>query len=299
LNTAYDIIGDIHGCAQSLTRLLERLGYRNISGVFRHESRTAIFVGDFIDRGPRQRATIELVRPMIVGGHALGVIGNHEFNAIAYHTYDEEHGDYLRRHTERNRRQHQAFLDEYGDTVDDYRDVVDWFKTLPLWLDLGGMRVVHACWDEAAMTRLAGLVTEGNCLTDRLVKDASTYGRQEFLDVETLLKGKEVPLADGHAIVDNDGHEWPNIRIRWWDQNATTYQRAFMGSPSAIAHIPDDEIKGDHLIDYSHKLPPVFLGHYWMDNTPTPLAENIAVLTTVSRRQAGGWWPTSGTESLC
>lgn len=283
----YDIIGDIHGCVCSLGRLLESMGYQKVAGVYRHATRKALFLGDFIDRGPYQRETIELVRLMVGQGHALAVMGNHEFNAIAYHTYDAEQGDYLRSHTPRNQRQHQAFLGAYADTPEDCRDVITWFKTLPLWLDMGDFRVVHACWDEAAMARLNDSLGEGNCLTDTLLKQASTYERQEFRDVETLLKGKEVPLINGQFFLDSDGHEWPNIRIRWWDQNATTYQSAFMGAAAAIAHIPDDEIEGDHLIEYSHLLPPVFLGHYWLDGDPMPLAENIACVD-YSVARAGG-----------
>jgi hypothetical protein len=276
LKAGYDLIGDLHGCVESLRQLLKSMGYQKVDGVYRHDSRKALFLGDFIDRGPSQRQTIELVRPMIEQGYALAVMGNHEFNAIAYHSYDEERADYLRRHTPHNNRQHRAFLDAYADTPDEYDDVVGWFKTLPLWLDLGDIRVVHACWDEGAMLRLKDSLGEGNRLTDALLKHASTYARQEFRDVETLLKGKEVPLINGHHFVDSDGNEWPNIRIRWWDQQATTYQSAFMGAAEAIAHIPDDEIEGDHLIEYAHSLPPVFLGHYWMDGEPRPLADNIA-----------------------
>ena len=90
---SFDIIGDIHGCSQSLRALLDLLGYRETSGVYRHPSRTVIFLGDFIDRGPHQREVIEIVRRMIDAGTAQSVMGNHEFNAIAYHTPDRESGD--------------------------------------------------------------------------------------------------------------------------------------------------------------------------------------------------------------
>lgn len=43
-------------------------------------------------------------------------------------------------------------------------------------------------------------------------------------------------------------------------------------------HIPEDEIAGDHLVEYSHTEPPVFLGHYWFDGTPQRLATNIVCL---------------------
>lgn len=37
----YDIIGDIHGCANTLIRLLEQMGYRKVNGVYQHHRRQA------------------------------------------------------------------------------------------------------------------------------------------------------------------------------------------------------------------------------------------------------------------
>ena len=47
----------------------------------------------------------------------------------------------------------QAFLDEVEGTHLQ-KEITDWFRTLPLWLDLGGLRVVHACWHQPSMDRL-------------------------------------------------------------------------------------------------------------------------------------------------
>ena len=47
---------------------------------------------------------------------------------------------------------------------------------------------------------------------------------------------------------------------------------------NAGAHIPEDEIAGDCLVEYPHEAPPVFLGHYWMEGEPVLLARNIACL---------------------
>ena len=84
----YDIIGDIHGHNEKLEALLYKLGYRNTAGAWRHPERQAIFVGDFIDRGPSQVQTVNTVRRMVEAGVALAVMGNHELNAIAWHTPD-------------------------------------------------------------------------------------------------------------------------------------------------------------------------------------------------------------------
>jgi hypothetical protein len=48
----YDIIGDVHGHADALRRLLAELGYAEVQGAFRHDARKAIFVGDLVDRDP-------------------------------------------------------------------------------------------------------------------------------------------------------------------------------------------------------------------------------------------------------
>ena len=46
----YDVIGDVHGHVEQLTALLRQLGYREKHGTWCHEERTAVFVGDIIDR---------------------------------------------------------------------------------------------------------------------------------------------------------------------------------------------------------------------------------------------------------
>ena len=102
----YDLIGDIHGHSKPLVELLTKLDYQLVDGVYRHSQRQVIFLGDFIDRGPNQREVIDIVRPMIDSGAALSVMGNHEFNAIAYFTPDpDQSGSYLREHTDKNRNQ--------------------------------------------------------------------------------------------------------------------------------------------------------------------------------------------------
>ena len=67
----YDLIGDIHGHANELTQLLEALGYRKHGSTYSHPERKVIFLGDFIDRGPKIREVLEIVHPMVEEGNAL------------------------------------------------------------------------------------------------------------------------------------------------------------------------------------------------------------------------------------
>lgn len=272
----YDIIGDIHGHARTLEALLETLGYDLVEGVYRHPTRKVVFLGDFIDRGPSQRGVIRIVRPMIDGGHALAVMGNHEFNAIAYAT-PRTGGGFFREHNPHNYQQHKVFLDAYEYTQD-YHELIDWFGRLPLWLDLGELRIVHACWDRVAIGRIAEQYDRYGSLSNSLLYSSCTPGKWEFRAVETLLKGKEIPLPRAQTFTDKDGITRRHIRVRWWDRGATNYRDAFLGTESMATAIPEDDIEGDHLVEYSHDEVPVFMGHYWLTGKPAPLAPNIACL---------------------
>ncbi len=105
----YDIIGDLHGYAEPLRALLAKLGYVESGGFYSHPERKVIFIGDFIDRGPKIRETLQIVKAMTDAGTALAVMGNHEYNAICYHTPDGN-GGYYRPHTEEKTAQHEATL---------------------------------------------------------------------------------------------------------------------------------------------------------------------------------------------
>ncbi|WKV71317.1 polynucleotide kinase-phosphatase [Streptomyces sp. PCS3-D2] len=75
LSGPFDIVGDIHGCSSELETLLARLGYED--GVH-PEGRTAVFVGDLVDRGPDSPGVLRRVMGMVASGNALCVPGNHE-----------------------------------------------------------------------------------------------------------------------------------------------------------------------------------------------------------------------------
>lgn len=154
---SYDIIGDIHGHADALKALLDQLGYREHGGAWRHPERQTIFLGDFIDRGPQQTETLDIVRRMMDTGRALAVMGNHEFNAIAWFLPNPRApGDSLRSNRlEKNRHQHSAFLNEVADKSPRHKSYIDWFLSLPLWLELPGLNIVHACWHPDYLAYLA------------------------------------------------------------------------------------------------------------------------------------------------
>ena len=156
----YDVIGDIHGHGDELLALLEKMGYSHDGISYTHENRQALFLGDFVDRGDQQKLVLDTVMAMCERGSARAVMGNHEFNALAFHTEDPARpGVWLRPRTNKNIKQYIAFLNEYLASDEDLQRVLDWFMTLPLWLDMPeGLRLVHACWHEPSIENLKPLL---------------------------------------------------------------------------------------------------------------------------------------------
>ena len=75
----FDFIGDVHGCLDELRELLTCLGYRvTDDGAVPPPGRTAVFLGDLVDRGPDSAGTLRLVMNMVAAGAALCVPGNHD-----------------------------------------------------------------------------------------------------------------------------------------------------------------------------------------------------------------------------
>jgi len=290
--TRYDIVGDIHGEAGKLHSLLRKLGYQAPHGLYRHPNgRKAIFVGDFIDKGPRQLETIDVVRAMVGHGTALAVMGNHEFNAISWYLPDpEKPGDFLRTHEGelgvKNREQHSAFLAQVGENSPRHAETIGWFLDLPLWLDLPGLRVVHACWHEQYMAELAPVLRDGNRLTVRLVENASRPNSMEFRTVEGLTKGLETQLPAGVTFVDKYGTTRDRARIAWWNNRpAATYRDMALLSPDQGDQLPAEPVSSsERPID--GRSTPVFFGHYWRTGIPT-LQSPVAACVDYSAAMGG------------
>ncbi len=272
----YDLIGDIHGQHGKLTALLHHLGYLPQGHTFRHPGgRKVIFLGDYIDRGPRIRETLHLVRGMVDAGDALAIMGNHEFNAVCYATPDGK-GDYLRSHEPKNVKQHSATLNQFVGHEREWGQWLAWMKHLPFFLELGGMRAVHACWDAERMSLL-----HGRTLLDlAFLRAATTGGTAEFLAIENVLKGPELDLPEGEVLEDKEGVPRTKIRARWWNlRKGITFGEIAMPSGMKTAKpLTDQALQA--LPNYPETAAPVFCGHYWIPPTTPkqPLARNIACL---------------------
>jgi hypothetical protein len=144
---ALDIVGDIHGEIDALRDLLNHLGYG-------HEGesdpgRKLVFVGDLVDRGPDSPGVVRLVKRLVDSGRAYAALGNHELNIL------------LNRRREGN----EWFFGErsrapgsppavYADPATQ-RECLHLFANMPLCLERADLRVVHACWHEESVRKIA------------------------------------------------------------------------------------------------------------------------------------------------
>ena len=296
--SGYDVIGDVHGHADKLEGLLKQLGYHECKNAWAHPDRQAIFVGDLIDRGKAQRRTVELARRMVDAGSARIVLGNHEFNAIAWATPNPEvPGEHLRPHSgkvgARNRKQHKKFLVEVGDDSTRHREYINWFRSIPLWLDLTELRIVHACWNSAAMNLLEPWLSADGSVTYALMVEGSRRGSAEYEAIETVLKGPEIQLPEGLAYCDKDGHPRIKARLRWWDANATTLRRAAeipsdarTADDEPFPELPDSPLDVGVNEFYTDEVPVIF-GHYWRTG-PRPVDTSMTACVDYSAATVEG-----------
>ena len=267
----YDIIGDIHGHTNKLENLLSKLGYKKQKEVYSHpENRQVVFVGDFIDRGPKIREALHLVKNMCDAGTALAVMGNHEFNAICFHTPHIERGGFFRSHDLKEIEQHLETLRQFKGHEQEWKMFLEWFKELPLFLELDDFRVVHACWDNHHIDWIRqhyhGITPEFLGLATNKENPGNVY---EI--IESTLKGKEMILPDGITVTDKDGAVRNECRIKWWTkhQSSPRYGDVLLHCPPQLA----DQYAGENETFYYYPdSKPVFFGHYWLKGLP--LIEN-------------------------
>lgn len=130
-------IGDIHGCLNTLKKLIAKIEYNK-------DTDTLVFLGDYIDRGPFSRQTVEYIRNLqkeVGEERCICLLGNHEDMAIrAVGAFYRE--AYYMRLWERNGC--KSTLYSYNTDHNKLKEDVEWFKTLPLVYETPEIIFCHA-----------------------------------------------------------------------------------------------------------------------------------------------------------
>ncbi|MFB7148967.1 polynucleotide kinase-phosphatase [Streptomyces virginiae] len=199
LTGPFDIVGDIHGCSSELETLLAKLGYED--GVH-PEGRTAVFVGDLVDRGPDSPGVLRRVMGMVTSGNALCVPGNHENKLGRYlkgSKVQQTHG--LAETIEQLSHEPQEFVEEVREFI---RGLVSHYV-----LDGGKLVVCHAGLPEKYHGRTSGRV-RSHALYGETTGETDEFGLPVRYPWAEDYRGKAV-VVYGHTPVPNTA--WINNTI--------------------------------------------------------------------------------------
>lgn len=143
------MISDIHGCYDPFLNLLEKAEYQP-------NRDSLILLGDYVDRGPKSKETVELVRELVHDHRVIALRGNHDQRLVDLIRTDDaavqakflEHGGLQTL---------QSYCDFIGTSVDqklliqakihiqaNFMDHIDFLETLPLYHEDLHHLYVHA-----------------------------------------------------------------------------------------------------------------------------------------------------------
>ena len=225
-STPLDIIGDIHGEIDALNQLLTHLGYDESGN--HPQNRKLIFVGDLCDRGPDSLAVIRRVKKLIENKNAQCVIGNHELNLLISSKREGNGWFFGSPHID----DEKIFLSKTS--VEDKNWILDFLSGLPIALESEELRIVHACWHQAAIDCLkqsgfSSILTAYNYFQQQIKQQLELSGIAKQAQVEIVISSGAEYLVTQPLYA---GGKWRMIdRLAWWDHYT------------------------DHI--------PVVVGHYW------------------------------------
>ncbi|WP_051669541.1 metallophosphoesterase [Bryobacter aggregatus] len=231
----FDIIGDVHGCAEELRALLVQLGWQSQplptnnalwgNESWQHpEGRIAIFVGDLVDRGPRILTSLCIVRNMIASGVAHCVLGNHDEKLSRWlrgRKVQINHG--LERSVAELQRLHRS---ERG-------LIATFLEELPLQLilDGGALVVAHAGLSEELHGRNSPAV-RAFCLYGQTTGKTDKFGLPIRGDWATKYSGKAL-VVFGHT---------PVVEPLWKNNTVNIDTGVVFGGKLSALRYPEREI---------------------------------------------------------
>jgi len=271
-----DVVGDVHGECAALDRLLARMGY--VDGVH-PDGRHLVFVGDLVDRGADSVGVLERVMAWVDAGVAYCILGNHELNLLLG---ESKSGNQWWYGVDETWKAHGVGgrFDSVLATDDLRQRAMAFFGSLPLVLERSDVRIVHAAWSAAAISRLSGLGSAAELASfhaeqqdqieqEKNVDAAYQRERDEFPSLSSKVLSKaEVRLLPRHGF-------WAEA-----EQRRLPHKLITSGSERALrADQPLFEAGGKWRMATRHRWwteydedTAVIMGHYWRiwdhDNPP-------------------------------
>jgi protein phosphatase len=232
----FDIIGDVHGCADELQALLEKLGYlvgwrddtahREVT-VTPPAGRRAVFLGDLVDRGPNSPDVLRIVMSMVKAETALCVLGNHD---IKFWRWLSGKKVTLTHGLDKT----VAQVEEVAKTDTHFkREVAQFINKLisHFWLDTGTLAVAHAGVREDMIGRASGAVREF-CLYGETTGESDEFGLPIRHNWAADYRGKTV-VVYGHT---------PSLNAEWLNDTICIDTGCVFGGRLTALRWPEREL---------------------------------------------------------
>ncbi|MCI4663770.1 MAG: metallophosphoesterase [Neomegalonema sp.] len=228
----FDIIGDVHGCYDELVALLTELGWR-VKAFRKGETlihaeppagRRAIFVGDLVDRGPRNVDALRLAMGMVKDGVAHAVIGNHDHKLMRM----LDGANVTRNHGLAETEQ------ELLSCSDQFREKVRQFMSERpdhLWFDGGALIVAHAGL-KAHMHGRAGKSVRKFAMFGDITGERDAFGLPVRLDWAEHYRA-ETAVVYGHT---------PTLRNHWRNETICVDSGCCFGGRLTAVRWPEREL---------------------------------------------------------
>jgi protein phosphatase len=254
---AFDLVGDVHGCFDELSALLRLLGYTiDRSGdsfaVVPPAGRRAVFIGDYVDRGPDTPSVLRLVMAMAAAGHAICLPGNHDDKLVRA----------LRGRNVSASRGLQVSLSQLADEPPEFKaQVIAFIEALPVYvmLDEGRLVAAHGGLKEAYHGQMSEVV-RAFALYGDATGETDAAGFPVRRDWAAEYRGQAL-VVYGHTPVATA--EWVNNTInidtgcvfggaltalRYPERDLLAVRPPFTYAHTNRAFLPDDQRPPDRLV---------------------------------------------------
>jgi protein phosphatase len=230
----FDIIGDVHGCFTELRALLKKLDYKIIKHRDRNNNygytvtnpkgRTAVFVGDLVDRGPASNEVLRLVMSMVKKEQAYVVCGNHDSKLLKKlngRNVQVKHG--LAETLEQLKGEPETFINDLKIFLQ---------KLISHYVfDKGKLVIAHAGLKENMQGRGSGAV-RSFCMYGETTGEIDTYGLPVRLNWAKDYKGKAM-VVYGHT---------PVLEAEWLNNTMNIDTGCVFGGQLTALKYPEREL---------------------------------------------------------
>ncbi|MNS83511.1 hypothetical protein D3C72_1173000 [compost metagenome] len=219
---------------------------------------------------------------MVDAGQAYCIMGNHEYNALGWNTpaLPGSGKQFVREHNPRHGRLIYETLTQFEQHPGDWHDFLEWFYELPLFIDAGRFRVVHACWDRRLIEPLRQQHPDGR-IDEHFIQASAVPESFAATVCNRLLRGTDMRLPDGLTLTGGDGLTRAFFRTKFWEEDPQTYGDIVFqpdALPEKVASTPLSHTQKNALLRYGEDEPMLFVGHYWRSGKPAPIRSNLACL---------------------